>query len=96
MLVIMILRMELKGMEVFNIGTGTPYSVLDIINTFEKVNSVKVNYEICPRRTGDLPEVWADVNKAENVLHWKATRSLEDMCRDAWNLQCKNPNGYEN
>ena len=86
---------EHKGVEVFNIGTGTPYSVLDIINTFEKVNGVKVNYEIGPRRAGDLPEVWADVSKAANVLHLRATRSLEDMCRDAWNWQQKNPNGYE-
>ena len=86
---------EHKGVEVFNIGTATPYSVLDIINTFEKVNDVKVNYEIGPRRAGDLPEVWADVSKAANVLHWRATRSLEDMCRDAWNWQQKNANGYE-
>lgn len=84
-----------KGVEVFSIGTGTPYRVLDIINTFEKVNGIKVNYEIGPRRAGDLPEVWADVSKAVNVLHWRATRSLEDMCRDAWNWQCKNPNWYE-
>ena len=86
---------EHKGVEVFNIGTGTPYSVLDIINTFEKVNSVKVNYEIGSRRAGDLPEVWANVDKANNVLGWKAKRTLEDMCRDAWNWQVKNPNGYE-
>ena len=86
---------EHKGVEVFNIGTGTPYSVLDIINTFEKVNGVKVNYEIGPRRAGDLPEVWADVDKAAKVLGWRATRSLEDMCRDACNWQVKNPNGYE-
>lgn len=84
-----------KGVEVLNIGTGTPYSVLDIINTFEKVNGVKVNYEIGPRRAGDLPEVWADASKAAEVLHWRAARSLEDMCRDAWNWQQKNPNGYE-
>lgn len=86
---------EHKGVEIFNIGTGTPYSVLDIINTFEKVNGVKVNYEIGPRRAGDLPEVWANVDKANNILGWKAERTLEDMCRDAWNWQVKNPNGYE-
>lgn len=86
---------EHKGVEVFNIGTGTPYSVLDIINTFEKVNGVKVNYEIGPRRAGDLPEVWANVDKANDILGWKAERRLEDMCRDAWNWQVKNPNGYE-
>lgn len=85
---------EHKGVEVFNIGTGTPYSVLDIINTFEKVNGVKVNYEIGPRRAGDLPEVWANVDKAAKVLHWRAERDLAGMCRDAWNWQVKNPNGY--
>lgn len=86
---------EHKGVEVFNIGTGTPYSVLDIINTFEKVNGVKVNYEIGPRRAGDLPEVWANVDKAAKVLHWRAERDLAAMCRDAWNWQVKNPEGYE-
>ena len=86
---------EHKGVEVFNIGTGTPYSVLDIINTFEKVNGVKVNYEIGSRRAGDLPEVWANVDKAAKVLHWRAERDLAAMCRDAWNWQVKNPNGYE-
>ena len=86
---------EHKGVEVFNIGTGTPYSVLDIINTFEKVNGVKVNYEIGPRRAGDLPEVWANVDKAAKVLHWRAERDLAAMCGDAWNWQVKNPNGYE-
>lgn len=84
-----------KGVEVFNVGTGTPYSVLDIINTFEKVNGAKVNYEIGPRRAGDLPEVWANVNKAAKVLGWRAERDLAAMCRDAWNWQVKNPNGYE-
>ena len=63
---------EHKGVEVFNIGTGTPYSVLDIINTFEKVNGVKVNYEIGARRAEDLPVVWANVDKANKVLHWRA------------------------
>ena len=86
---------EHRGVEVFNIGTGTPYSVLDIINTFEKVNGVNVNYEIGSRRAGDLPEVWANVDKANDILGWKAERTLEDMCRDAWNWQVKNPNGYE-
>lgn len=84
-----------KGVEVFNVGTGTPYSVLDIINTFEKVNGVKVNYEIGSRRAGDLPEVWANVDKAAKVLGWRAERDLAAMCRDAWNWQVKNPNGYE-
>lgn len=84
-----------KGVDVFNIGTGTPYSVLDIIKTFEAATGVKVKYEIGPRREGDLPECWANADKAANVLGWKAKRNLADMCRDAWNWQCKNPNGYE-
>ena len=54
-----------------------------------------MNYEIGSRRAGDLPEVWANVDKANNILGWKAERTLEDMCRDAWNWQVKNPNGYE-
>ena len=84
-----------KGMEVFNVGTGTPYSVLDIINTFEKVNGVKVNYEIGPRRAGDLPEGWVNVDKAAKILGWRSERDLAAMCKDAWNWQIKNPNGYE-
>lgn len=84
-----------KGIDVFNIGTGTPYSVLDIIKTFEKVNGVKVNYEIGPRRVGDLPEVWANVDKAKEILGWEAKYGLAEMCRDAWNWQVKNPDGYD-
>ena len=83
-----------KGAEVFNLGTGTPYSVLDIVNTFEKVNGVKVRYEIGPRREGDLPEFYANADKALKVLGWKTTYTLEDMCRDTWNWQSKNPQGY--
>lgn len=84
-----------EEVEIFNIETGTPYSVLDTVNTFEKVNGAKVNYEIGPRRAGDLPEVWANVDKANDILGGNAERTLEDMCRYAWNRQVKNPNGYE-
>ena len=83
-----------KGVEVFNLGTGTPYSVLDIIHAFEKATGVKVKYEIGPRRAGDLPKFWADSTKAQKVLGWHAERTLEDMCRDTWNWQAKNPDGY--
>lgn len=86
---------ENKGVNVFNLGTGTPYSVLDIIHAFEEASGVKIKYEIGPRRAGDLPEFWADSSKAQEVLAWKAKRSLEDMCRDTWNWQKKNPNGYK-
>ena len=82
------------GVEVFNLGTGTRYSVLDIISIFEKVNNIKIDYEFGDRRAGDLPEFWSDTSKAEKVLGWHAVRSLEDMCRDSWNWQKNNPNGY--
>lgn len=83
-----------KGVEVFNLGTGTPYSVLEIVESFQRVNQVPIKYEIGPRRAGDLPEFWANADKAEQVLGWKTTRTLEDMCRDTWNWQKQNPNGY--
>ena len=83
-----------KGTSVFNLGTGTPYSVLDIVNAFEKANGIKIKYEFGPRRAGDLPQFWADSDKAQKVLGWKTTRTLEDMCRDTWNWQSNNPNGY--
>ena len=80
---------------VFNIGTGTPYSVLEIVHAFEKSNGVAVPYELGSRRDGDLPEFWANADKAKTILGWEAERSLEDMCRDSWNWQKKNPNGYK-
>lgn len=83
-----------KGVEIFNVGTGKPYSVLEIIKTFEAANDVKVNYEIGPRRDGDLPEVWADAGKAARLLGWQVRFSLVDMCRDAWCWQSNNPQGY--
>lgn len=85
-----------KGVEIFNVGTGKPYSVLEIIKSFEAANGVKVNYEIGPRRDGDLPEVWADAGKAARLLGWQSRFSLADMCRDAWCWQSKNPQGYGN
>ena len=83
-----------KGTEVFNLGTGTPYSVLEIIKAFENASGVNIKYEIGPRRAGDLPEFWANANKAANVLGWKTVRTLEDMCKDTWKWQSMNPQGY--
>ncbi len=83
-----------KGVEVFNLGTGTGYSVLDIVNAFIKVNGVDIPYEFKPRRPGDIAECYADPNKALIGLNWKAELNLEDMCRDSWNWQSNNPNGY--
>ena len=83
-----------KGTEVFNLGTGTPYSVLEIINAFEKASGVKIKYAIGPRRAGDLPEFWANADKAQKVLGWQTKRTLEDMCKDTWKWQSMNPQGY--
>ena len=83
-----------KGCEVFNLGTGTGYSVLDIVKAFEKVNGIKIPYVIKPRRAGDIAECFANAEKAEKVLGWKAEKNLEDMCYDSWNWQSHNVNGY--
>lgn len=83
-----------NGCDVFNLGTGVGYSVLDIINTFERVNNIKVPHEIVARRPGDLPMAYSNPEKAEKILGWKAEKTLDDMCRDSWNWQQKNPNGY--
>ena len=82
------------GLFVCNLGTGHGYSVLDMVNAFEKANDIKIPYEIAPRRAGDVPQCYADPSKAEKELGWKATRTLEDMCRDSWNWQKNNPHGY--
>ncbi len=82
------------GCEAFNLGTGEGYSVLDIVHAFERVNHVKVPYEIAPRRAGDPPTVYAKVGKAEKMLHWKARRTLDQMCADSWRWQTQNPHGY--
>lgn len=86
--------MNHQGMEVFNLGTGTPYSVLEIVHAFEEANDLNVAYEFGARREGDLPEFWADAEKAKDVLGWNAKRTLVDMCRDTWNWQKNNPQGY--
>lgn len=86
--------MKNKGTEVFNMGTGTPYSVTEIVSAFEKANGITIAYEYGPRRAGDIAECWADANKAENILGWKTEKSLVEMCKDTWNWQKKNPNGY--
>ena len=83
-----------KGTDIINLGTGTPYSVLDIVHAFEKANNLKLKYEMGPRREGDLAVCYSNADKALKVLGWKAKRHLEDMCRDSWNWQKNNPNGY--
>ena len=85
---------ENKGCEVFNLGTGTGYSVLDMVHAFIEANGVDVPYVITDRRPGDIATCYADPAKSARVLGWKAERSLRDMCRDSWNWQSKNPQGY--
>ena len=87
---------ETKCCEIFNLGTGTPYSVTEIVETFERVNDIKVNHVYGDRRAGDLAECYANADKALAVLGWKTEKTLEDMCRDSWNWQKQNPNGYQN
>ena len=86
---------DYTGEGVFNLGTGHGYSVLDMVHAFEKANGVKVPYEITARRPGDLATCYADPAKSLEVLGWKAEKNLVDMCRDTWNWQKQNPNGYE-
>jgi len=78
------------GVNIYNLGTGHGYSVLDLINTFEKVNNIKVNYKIVDRRPGDIATCYADPSKAYKELGWKAEKEIEDMCRDAYNFVIKN------
>ena len=82
------------GCEVFNLGTGTGYSVLDMVKSFETVNGVAVPYVITDRRPGDLATCYADPTKSAEKLLWKAEKNLDDMCRDTWRWQKNNPMGY--
>ncbi|MBE6971661.1 MAG: UDP-glucose 4-epimerase GalE [Ruminococcaceae bacterium] len=87
--------MDHPGESVFNLGTGTGYSVLDMVTAFEQANGVNVPYVIAPRRDGDLATCYADPAKSRQELGWEAQFNQVDMCRDAWNWQSKNPNGYD-
>ena len=78
------------GVNIYNLGTGHGYSVLDLIKTFEKVNKIKVNYKIVERRPGDIATCYADPSKAYKELGWKAEKGIEDMCRDSYNFIMKN------
>ncbi len=84
-----------RGESVFNLGTGHGCSVLEMVKTFERVNGVRVPYVIAERRPGDLATVYASPDKSAELLGWRAEYGLEEMCRDTWNWQMKNPAGYE-
>lgn len=82
------------GVKTYNLGTGTGYSVLDLVNTFKKTTDREIPYEVAPRRPGDIDACYADPALAEKELGWKAEKTIEDMCRDSWRWQQKNPEGY--
>ncbi len=78
------------GVKIYNLGTGNGYSVLELVQNFEKMNNIKVNYKIGARRPGDIPACYADASKAEKELGWKAERKIEEMCKDTWHFAQKN------
>ena len=86
--------LEHDGCDVFNLGTGTGYSVLDMVKAFETASGAQVPYVITARRPGDLATCYADPAKSAQILGWKAEKTLEDMCRDSWAWQSANPMGY--
>lgn len=82
------------GLVTYNLGTGHGYSVLDMVKEFEKQSGKAIPYQIVPRRAGDVASCYADPSIATKELNWEATKGLDDMCRDSWNWQSKNPEGY--
>jgi UDP-glucose 4-epimerase len=86
--------MKHTGFEPYNLGTGIGYSVIDMLNTFEKATGVQIPYRIVDRRPGDIAACYADPSKAERELGWKARKGIREMCEDAWRWQANNPDGY--
>ncbi len=84
-----------KSIEAVNLGTGTGYSVLDIVKAFESATGMAVKYEITERRPGDIATCYADPTKALELYGWKTEKGIEEMCKDSWNWQSKNPEGYK-
>mgnify|MGYP001360168250 CR=1 FL=1 len=83
------------GLDIYNLGTGQGYSVLEMIKAFEKASEKTVDYKIAPRREGDVAACYADPTKAAKELNWHAEKGLEDMCNDVWKWQSANPQGYK-
>ena len=79
--------MGIQGLFIYNLGTGTGYSVLQMIEAFERVNKVKINYAISPRRPGDIDSCYSDPSKSLKELDFQTKKSLDDMCRDSWNFE---------
>ena len=83
------------GLLCCNLGTGKGFSVLEMVETFARVNECKVPYQVAGRRAGDIATCFADPSLAASIIGWRAERGLEEMCRDGWNWQRKNPQGYQ-
>ena len=83
------------GLVTYNLGTGKGYSVLELVEAFERVNGIKIPYVFDGRRAGDVPVVYSDPSKAERELGWRAEYGINEMVRDSWNWQKRNPNGFE-
>lgn len=83
-----------SGVHIYNLGTGVGYSVLDMIHAFEEACGKKLPYEVVERRSGDIASCYANADKAKKELGWEAKYGIKEMCRDQWNWQSKNPNGY--
>jgi UDP-glucose 4-epimerase len=87
--------LETEEINEFNLGTGTGYTVLEVVENFKKATGINIPFEIIDRRPGDIDICYADAGKAKEILGWKAVKSMEDMCRDSWKWQNENPKGYE-
>ena len=83
-----------RGVETWNLGSGKPSSVLEVLHTYERIIGKTIPYHITSRRERDLAQYWAVAEKAERELGWKAEKNLDDMIRDAWRWQSQNPHGY--
>ena len=88
-------KLEQPGVHIYNLGTGTGFSVLEMVESFQRVTGVAIPYRFAPRRDGDLPAFWADAAKAQQELGWTAEFSLDEMIADTWRWQSQNPNGFE-
>ena len=88
-------KIEIEGVNTsINLGTGKGYSVFEIIRAYEKVSGKKIEYKLCPKRSGDVPIIFADIKKAKKVLNWNSKRDIIEMCRSSWQWQLENPDGY--
>ena len=87
--------MNETGLNIYNLGTGVGYSVLDIVHAFEKASGMEIPYKIVPRRAGDIAICFSDPSKAYEELGWKTARGIDEMCADSWRWQKQNPNGFD-